>query len=60
MTGKKFVPEDYSFIHNTLVLSNDVDDIAGYFCKLIGTKEIPSPLVNISTTENYQYYPEGN
>lgn len=58
MTGKKFVPEDYSFIHNTLVLSNDVDDIAGYFCKLIGTKEIPSPLVNISTTENYQYYPQ--
>lgn len=58
MTGKKFIPENYSFIHNTLVLSNDIDDIAGYFCKLIGTKEIPSPLVNISTTENYQYYPQ--
>lgn len=56
MTGKKFIPESHSFIHNTLVLSNDIDDIAGYFCKLIATKEIPSPLVNISTTENYQYY----
>lgn len=58
MTGKKFIPEDYSFIHNTLVLSNSIDDIKDYFCRLIGTKEIPSPLVNISTTENYQYYPQ--
>lgn len=58
ITGKKFIPENYSFIHNTLVLSNDIDDIEGYFCKLIGTKEIPSSLVNISTTENYQYYPQ--
>lgn len=56
MTGKKFIPENHTFIHNTLVLSNDIDDITGYFCKLIATKEIPSPLVNISTTENYQYY----
>lgn len=58
MIGKKFIPEDYSFIHNTLVLSNSIDDIKDYFCRLIGTKEIPSPLVNISTTENYQYYPQ--
>lgn len=58
MTGKKFVPEDYSFIHNTLVLSNEINDVADYFCKLIGTRELPSPLENISTTENYQYYPQ--
>lgn len=56
MTGKKLIPENHTFIHNTLVLSNDIDDITDYFCKLIATKEIPSPLVNISTTENYQYY----
>ena len=24
MTGEKFVPEDYSFLHNTLVLSNEI------------------------------------
>ncbi|BDF70157.1 hypothetical protein CE91St41_26160 [Oscillospiraceae bacterium] len=58
LTGKRFVPENYSFIHNTLVLSNDIIDVAEYFCNLIGTKEIPSPLVNISTTDNYQYYPQ--
>lgn len=58
MTGKKFVPENYSFIHNTLVLSNEINDVTDYFCNLIGTRELPSPLENISTTENYQYYPQ--
>lgn len=56
MTGKRFVPENYSFVHDTLVLSNDIDDITDFFCNLMGTKEIPSPLVNISTTDNYEYY----
>jgi len=58
MTGKRFVPEDYSFIHNTLVLSNEINDVTEYICNLIGTRELPSPLVNISTTVNYQYYPQ--
>lgn len=58
MTGEKFMPEDYSFIHNTLVLSNEINDVADYFCNLIGTRELPSPLENISTTGNYQYYPQ--
>ncbi|QIB69429.1 hypothetical protein Ami103574_08840 [Aminipila butyrica] len=56
--GEKFVPEDYSFIHNTLVLSNEINDVSDYFCNLIGTRELPSPLENISTTETYQYYPQ--
>jgi hypothetical protein len=58
MTGKRFVPEDYSFIHNTLVLSNEINDVTDYICNLIGTRELLSPLVNISTTVNYQYYPQ--
>ncbi|MDD4088941.1 MAG: hypothetical protein PHP29_04540 [Tissierellia bacterium] len=58
MIGEKFIPEDYSFIHNTLVLSNEVNDVADYFCNLIGTRELSSPLENISSTENYQYYPQ--
>ncbi|MEA4893585.1 MAG: hypothetical protein VB085_13690 [Peptococcaceae bacterium] len=58
MTGEKFVPEDYSFLHNTLVLSNEINDVSDYFCNLIGVRELPSPLENISTTENYQYYPQ--
>lgn len=58
MTGKKFVPQEYSFVHNTLVLSNEINDIADYLCKLISIRELPSPPENISTTENYRYYPQ--
>ncbi len=58
MVGKRFKAEEYSFLHNTLVLSNEIDDVAKYFCDLIGTRELPSPLENISTTENYEYYPQ--
>lgn len=58
MFGKKFKAENFSFIHNTLVLSNEIDDVSKYFCDLIGTRELPSSLVNISTTNNYEYYPQ--
>lgn len=58
MVGKKFRAEEYSFIHNTLVLSNEIDNVTKYFCNLIGTRELPSPLENISTTRNYEYYPQ--
>lgn len=58
MLGEKFKAEEYSFIHNTLVLSNGIDDVTKYLCKLIGTRELPSPIENISTTENYEYYPQ--
>ena len=58
ITGRCFVAENYSFIHDTLVLSNEITDVASYFCKLIGTRELPSPLENISTVETYHYYPQ--
>lgn len=58
MTRDRFVPQNYSFIHDIIVLSNDISNIKEYFCCLIGTKDIPSPLVNISTTDSYQYYPQ--
>lgn len=58
MIGERFKPEEYSFIHSTLVISNEIDDVKKYFCRLIGTRELPSPLENISTTENYEYYPQ--
>lgn len=57
-TKKKYKAEGYSFIHGTLVLSNEIDDIKEYFCKLLGVRELPSPFENISTTENYEYYPQ--
>lgn len=58
MTGRKFESQEYSFVHNTLVLSDRIRNIENYFCNLIGTRELPSPLENISTTITYQYYPQ--
>lgn len=56
IVGKKLKAEIYSFVHSTLVLSNEIDDISKYFCSLIGINELPSPPENISTTKNYEYY----
>ena len=39
--GKKFVADEYSYVHNTLVLSNKIESIEEYFCKLIGVKDLP-------------------
>lgn len=58
MIERRFIPENYSFIHDTLVLSNEITDVASYFCKLIGIRELPSSLENISTVEAYNYYPQ--
>lgn len=58
MIGERFKAEEYSFVHSTLILSNEIDDVTKYFCHLIGTRELPSPLENISTTGNYEYYPQ--
>lgn len=58
MLGKRFEPEEYSFVHSTLVLSNEFDNPTNYLCSLMGVSALPSPLENISTTENYEYYPQ--
>lgn len=58
MMGTKFIQENYSFVHNTLVLSNEIKNITDYFCKLICTRKLPSQLENISSTANYRYYPQ--
>lgn len=56
ITGKRFISEEYSYIHNTLVLSNHIKNVEKYLCKLLGFKKLPTPLENISTTDNYEYY----
>lgn len=56
LVSGKFVSENNSFLHDTLVISNDIEDISDYFCTLIGTKVLPSPPVNISTVDLYDYY----
>lgn len=56
LVGKRFAPNDYTYVHDTLVMSNGVRNVEKYFNKLLGFKTPPSPLENISTTDNYEYY----
>ena len=54
---RRYIPDQYSFVHSTLALSNDIDNIADYLCSLLGVNELGTQPVNISTTNQYQYYP---
>lgn len=58
LTNKCFYPEEYSFVHDTVVLSNSIENISDYLCKLIGTKTPASIIKDISTVEIYEYYPQ--
>lgn len=56
LVGKKFVPDDYWYVHDTLVLSNRIKNVEEYFCGLLGLNKLPTALENISTTANYEFY----
>lgn len=56
MIGKRFTPNDYWYVHDTLVFSNQIKNVERYFCKLLGLNTLPTQLENISTTANYEYY----
>lgn len=58
MTGQRFIAKNYSFLYDTLILSNEITDVTSCFYNLINTRELPSPLENISPVETYQYFPQ--
>lgn len=58
LTNKCYRSQAYSFVHDTLVFSNNIENISDYFCKLIGTKAPVEPIEDISTVEIYKYYPQ--
>ncbi|HJF93276.1 MAG TPA: hypothetical protein K8V82_00600 [Lachnoclostridium phocaeense] len=58
LTNKRFRSEGYSFVHNTVVFSNHIENISDYFCKLINIKAPVSSVKDISTVETYEYYPQ--
>lgn len=58
LTNKCYRSQEYSFVHDTLVFSNNIKDITDYFCKLIGTKSSVESIKDISTVEIYKYYPQ--
>lgn len=58
LTNKSYRSQESSFVHDTLVFSNNIESIADYFCKLISTKAPVEPIKDISTVEIYKYYPQ--
>ena len=58
LTNKCYRSQGYSFVHDTLIFSNNIENISNYFCKLIGTKAPVEPIKDISTVSIYQYYPQ--
>lgn len=58
MINKRYQVKTFSFVHDTLVLSNNIENIEEYLCNLIGVQEVPTPIENISTTITYKYYPQ--
>ena len=58
LTNKCYRSQEYFFVHDTLVFSNNIENISDYFCKLIGTKAPVEPIKDISTVGIYQYYPQ--
>ena len=58
LTNKCYRSQEYFFVHDTLVFSNNIENISDYFCKLIDTKAPAEPIKDISTVEIYQYYPQ--
>ena len=57
LTNKCFYPIEYSFVHDTVVFSNNIENISDYVCKLVGVKAPASLIKDISTVE-YEYYPQ--
>ncbi len=57
LTIRCYRSQEYFFVHDTLVFSNNIENISDYFCKLIDTKAPAEPIKDISTVEIYQYYP---
>ena len=58
LTNKCYRSQEYFFVHDTLVFSNNIENISDYFWKLIDTKAPAEPIKDISTVEIYQYYPQ--
>ena len=58
LTNKCYRSQEYTFVHDTLVFSNNIEKIDDYFCKLISTKNTVEPVIDISTVDIYKYYPQ--
>lgn len=57
LTDNYFRVKECSFVFDTLIFSNSIDNISDYVCKLMGIKNSVSLIKDISTVEAYEYYP---
>jgi len=56
LTKNKFRIEEFSFVHNILVISNSIKDVEEYFEKVLGVEGMKFELRNLNTTDAFRYY----
>lgn len=56
ISKNKWEVDKYSYVHNTLVLSNRIINVVDYFQKVLGAQVNDFELNNISSTEVFEYY----
>ena len=55
-TDNKWAVGNYSFVHNILVFSNEIENVTEYFQSVLGGKLENLTLTNMSTSNKYEYY----
>lgn len=54
--NNKWIAEQYSYLHNILVISNNIKEPEGYFQNVLGAKIDNFSLSNLGSNSEYQYY----
>lgn len=52
----KYRVDEFSFIHNILVISNSVTNVEKYFKDVLGVEEVELQIKNLNTTDSFKYY----
>lgn len=56
MTHNKFHLDSYSYVHNILVLTDNVSDLQNYYLDVLQAKGIVFDFNNINTNDSFEYY----
>ena len=52
----KYNADNFSFVHNILVVSNSIEDEEKYFKDVLGAGEVELQIKNLNTTTAFEYY----
>lgn len=52
----KYTIDQFSFVHNILVFSNNIDDPTEYFKKVLGAPSIELNIKELGTSKDFKYY----